>query len=75
MSALTVWGLADLVDIGLIVARTDLIGSDIGAIWLALISYVPLVLISRLAIIALLLRERRGRLGSGRRLCREEAVS
>ena len=63
--ALTVWGLADFVNVGLIVARTDLISYDIGAMWLALIWYVPLVLISHLAIIALLLRERRGRLGSG----------
>ncbi len=64
MWALTVWGLADFANVGLIVARTDLISYDIGAMWLALIWYVPLVVISHLAIIALLLRERRGGLGS-----------
>lgn len=52
----TVVGLLDFVNVGRIVAQTDLISYDIGGMWLALIWYVPLVLISHLAIIGVLLR-------------------
>ena len=48
-------GLLDFVNVARIVAETNLISYDIGAMWLALIWYVPLVLISLLAMLGLLL--------------------
>ena len=52
----TVVGLLDFVNVGRIVTQTDLLSYDVGAMWLALIWYVPLVLISHLAIISVLVR-------------------
>ena len=48
-------GLLDFINVARIVAETNLISYDIGAMWLALIWYVPLVLISLLAMLGLLL--------------------
>ncbi len=51
-------GLLDFVNVARIVAETNLISYDIDAMWLALIWYVPLVLISLLAMVGLLLGRR-----------------
>lgn len=54
----TVVGLLDFVNVARIVAQSNLISYDIGAMWLALIWYVPLVLISLLAMLGLLIHRR-----------------
>ncbi len=56
----TVVGLLDFANVGRIVAQTDLLSYDVGAMWLALIWYVPVVLISHLAIISILVRKDAG---------------
>ena len=57
--AVTVVGLLDFVNVTRIVAQTDLMSFDIGGMWLALIWFVPLVLVSHLAIISVLVRRDR----------------
>lgn len=55
---LTVVGLGDFVNVGIIALETGLLNADLGAMWVILGWYVPAVTVSHLAIIDLLLRSR-----------------
>ncbi len=56
---LTIVGLGDFANVGLIAVETGLLTQDLGAMWVILGWYVPAVTVAHFAIINLLLKARR----------------
>lgn len=72
---LTVVGLADFVNVGIIAVETDMLSRDLGAMWVILGWYVSAVTVSHVAIIDQLVSSRRSTAEAGRPPQRGTTVS